>query len=230
MSSTVKQSYKKHLTPKFRTERIGKERLQFEIQVIGFPPTGVEIYSFTRIATNGTDVARSEAYTYTYRRSFDDNSPVRDLVDNGFTGYFYQRQQLGSTGRLLGADGRDRYWLVRTLSNNTASSESTRLDGTCILERFFRSLLYTIRPLRFISSKDNTATTPLPMNRFLFDEDVIELMHSYLERDQISPTFAACYPTIADVFFRENYPREAELQFGYGRYDENADVNKETSN
>ena len=224
MSSRAKHSYRIKLrSPKYRTEQIERSRT-FEVQVIGFPPTGIEIYSFTKILSLSNGIATSECYTYTYRRSFDVDRCVLYLENHGFVGYSYQRNGLDNLNRSVGADGRDRYWLIRTLPNNAASSASTRQEGLSALVQFFSIQVVAIRSPREIATIDNTGFPPLPMNRFLFDEDIIELMHVYLEHNQISPMFAVNYPAIAGMFFRDQYPLDAEMQFGYRQNERNSDL------
>ena len=204
--------FKKKVTSKIPAKRKGT--LIHEIDVIGFPPTGLELYSYSKV-TDGTN--RSEAYTWAYRRFVDNSESIPLLDEGGFIAYYYQRKSVEDQARVIGHDTWGRYWMVRNLVGGIESTEPTRLEGLSILKRFFSSHEYSKYPPQEIVTRDITQMPPIAINRFLFDADIMRTISIIFDESLLTEDFAHQYPAIANILFPDHFPESATIQYGFGK-------------
>ena len=95
---------------------------QHIVDVIGFPPTPLELYSYKRgNAMNGY----SEGYTYPIRQFVDGTHDIPLLQDTGLVAYYPLRKESDDNALLRGADNWPRYAFVRINPGNEPSSVDT---------------------------------------------------------------------------------------------------------
>ena len=98
---------------------------QLVLEAFGFPPTGVEAYSYTRVIHG---VQQVEAYINPFRQFIEgttDNNIIKEILEKGnFMACYYQRINSHVNERKMGSDNCPRYWMIRNLERGQASSKA----------------------------------------------------------------------------------------------------------
>ena len=190
---------------------------RFVIESFGFPPTGVEAFSYTRLVDDNV----YEGYTYPFRQFIEgttDNEVIKDTLQKGnFMACYYQRIDGYDNERKVGSDNWPRYWMIRNLEGGHSSTEASRLEGMELLRTLFKDKTVSKYPPQDIMLRDRTGNPPAPMNRFFLDGDIIALMETIIDEELLNVRFAVEFPLFASVMFSgPNYPIEAVDRLGFG--------------
>ena len=206
--------FKKKITGKASSRT--KSSSGHELMVVGFPPTMIELYSYTKLVSGSA----KENFSYPFRMNFDSDDPAYDfpvLESNGFIGYYYMRQSLDSNERKSGVDGFPRYMLVRCVPEGNPSSAQTRKEGLNVLESFFKHKKTSKFPPTQIRTADLTADPPKALNEYVLDKDIFILLGNIFEEEVLNRDFVSTFPEISRVIFRgPSYPEEAVSRLGFG--------------
>ena len=214
MKNPYNSPFKKKVSSKISTK--SRTEAGNDLVSIGFPPTTIELYSFSKSASGNT----KENYTYHYRMHTDGNDEkfhVPVLEEAGFIGYNYMRLDRSSNQRKNGSDGYPRYWLIRCLPEGNPTTSETRLEGLSILNSFFKNKSYSKYPPSHIRTSDLTSDPPKALDNFLLDDDIIGLLEHTFTEDALNPNFARNFPEIASIVYGgPTYSTKAKEELGYG--------------
>lgn len=207
--------FKKKITAKVSSKSGGETG--HELMVVGFPPTMVELYAYTKITLGSI----KENFSLAFRKSFDEeegSTKFPELEENGFIGYYFMRTSKDSNERKNGSDGYARYFMVRCVPDGNPSSSETRQEGLNFLSAFYKHKKSSKYPPPYIRTIDLTHDPPKAMDEYLMDKDIFTLLKNIFEEDVLDSNFSSFFPEIASVLFGGPiYPDEAVVRLGFGK-------------
>jgi hypothetical protein len=172
------------------------------------PEIGKELYCYTVNDNN-------DGYTNPFRKYASGATVVPSLENAGFVSIKF-RKVPGSNNLIMHDD--KGYWrsvMIRNPPDGVSTAE-TRATGLKVLKAFFMDPTTTTYPPKDIVMSDQTNPGELhPMDNFLQDHDIIEIVEDSFEKDDLNEEFYTNFPTLALSIFGGPYYPEFARNLGY---------------
>lgn len=209
-SKLLKRSPIKRASPPKNSSKLAKKP-RFTLTVWGFAPLSLEFYIFRK----GED---KDGFGLFYRQVIDGEKECPELEEAGFTMYYVRRLAQDNNNAMVGADEWTCYVYVRWVPGDIPSSRDTRAQGAEFLRQHFMDARYSRFPPNDILVIDETnEEVPKPMDHFLQDEIILQLMKNCVDKDALNTRFFTDYPELAELFFTgPPYYSVASMLYGFG--------------
>jgi hypothetical protein len=167
------------------------------------PAYGTEIYSYT----NGPN---DDGFLKMISDYMQGTMKCDDLDDTGFTSLANRRVPGSENTIMLSRKGFWRKVIVRHPIDGESTPE-TRQEGLKILKKCFLSPVFTKYPPADIETNDDTdIDNPKPLDMFLQDHDIIDILKEQVDEDDLDVTFYSKFTQCAkNAWSTTHYPAYA---------------------